>query len=241
MSTVKTFRNSPLFKSVLLLLIFSAFCLAMQVLRMVSTGTTKYIFLNWNLFLAWIPLLVVVYMSIFWNENKQTENKQTRIQYILGLGIWLLFLPNAPYIITDLLHLRSNTEVPVWYDSLLVFSYAMAGLQAGLFSLYLAQKIITRLYNAQISQIAIAGFVFLSSYGVYLGRFQRWNSWDLFTKPHRLLIDSFSQLTNPTAIKVTVVLTCVLAFFYLIFLSLIQLKTHEPQTSNSLLEGNEHV
>jgi uncharacterized membrane protein len=163
------------------------------------------------------------------------------VHYILGLCIWLLFLPNAPYIITDLLHLRINTEVPVWYDSLLVFCYAMAGLQAGLFSLYLVQKMITRLYSAYISQLAVAGFVLLSSYGVYLGRFQRWNSWDLFTKPHRLLIDSVYQLSNPTAIKVTLVLTCVLAFFYLIFLSLVQLKANETPTGNSLLKGNENV
>jgi uncharacterized membrane protein len=87
----------------------------------------------------------------------------------------------------------------------------------------------------------VAGFVLLSSYGVYLGRFQRWNSWDLFTNPHQLLIDSLYQLTNPTAIKVTLVLTCVLAFFYLIFLSLVQLKVHETKTNNSLVQENEKV
>ncbi len=83
--------------------------------------------------------------------------------------------------------------------------------------------------------------VILSSYGVYLGRFQRWNSWDLFTNPHHLLIDCFSQLTNPTAVKVTFVLTCILAFFYLIFLSLVHLKTSEAQNPHSTLKSNEEV
>lgn len=97
-----------------------------------------------------------------------------------------------------------------------------------------------QLYSAYISQVAIAGFVFLSSYGICLGRFQRWNSWDLFTKLQRLLTDCLYQLTNPTAIKVTVVLTCILAFLSHI-LSLMQLKANETQTSNSLVKGNEKL
>lgn len=98
--------------------------------------------------------------------------------------MWLLFLPNAPYIITDLLHLRGNTDVPVWFDSLMVFSYAMAGLQAGLFSLYIMQRLVEKLLTRNLSYVFTTVCVWLASYGVYLGRFQRWNSWDVLTIPY---------------------------------------------------------
>jgi uncharacterized membrane protein len=103
----------------------------------------------------------------------------------------------------------------------------MAGLQAGLFSLYIMQQMIEKLFSKNISYIVTALCVWLASYGVYLGRFQRWNSWDLFTNPAWLLMDSLRQLSNPTAIKMTVAFACILTFFYLLFLSLIHWKAYE--------------
>jgi uncharacterized membrane protein len=222
MSIFRHLQSSALFKPVMLLLGFTFFCLAMLLARIVSTDTMRYTFLVWNLFLAWIPLAIAVYMQLYFQKKPINW-----VYFIVGGLMWLLFLPNAPYIITDLLHLRGNTTVPVWFDSLLVFSYAMAGLQAGLFSLYIMQQLMEKFFSRNISYTITALCVWLASYGVYLGRFQRWNSWDLFTNPTWLLMDSLRQLTNPTAIKMTVAFACILTFFYLLFLSLIHWKTYE--------------
>jgi uncharacterized membrane protein len=218
----RSFQTSSLFKPVMLLLVFTLFCLGMLGARILSTGTLGYTFLVWNLFLAWIPLIVAVYMQLY------MRNKPVNwLYFTVGGLLWLLFLPNAPYIITDLLHLRGNSTVPVWFDSLLVFSYAMAGLQAGLFSLYIMQQLIEKVLGRNISYMMITLCVWLASYGVYLGRFGRWNSWDLFTNPVWLLMDSLRQLTNPTAIKMTIAFACILTFFYLLFVSLIHWKSYE--------------
>jgi uncharacterized membrane protein len=218
----RSFQSYSLLKPVVLLLGFTLFCLAMLLARIISTDSLKYTFLVWNLFLAWVPLLIAVYLQIYFRKKGLNW-----LYFTAGALLWLLFLPNAPYIITDLLHLRSNTQVPVWFDSLLIFSYAMAGLQAGLFSLYIMQQLTEKLLSRNISYTFVAICVWLASYGVYLGRYQRWNSWDLFTNPLWLLMDSLRQLTNPTAIKMTIAFACILTFFYLLFLSLIHWKTYE--------------
>lgn len=222
MPVFRQFCSSTLFKPVMLLLGFTIICLGMLLARILSADTIRYSFLVWNLFLAWIPLIIAIFMQLYF--QKKALN---RLYFAIGGLFWLLFLPNAPYIITDLLHLRSNTNVPVWFDSLLVFSYAMAGLQAGLFSLYIMQGLLEKLYSRNVSYAITTICVWLASYGVYLGRFQRWNSWDLFTNPVWLLLDSLQQLTNPTAIKMTIAFACMLTFFYLLLLSLIHWKTYE--------------
>lgn len=222
MHMLRQFYSSTLCKPVLLLLGFTLICLAMLLARILSTDTIRYTFLVWNLFLAWVPLAIAVYMQLYFQHKPMH-----RVYLAAGSIFWLLFLPNAPYIITDLLHLRGNSDVPVWFDSLLVFSYAMAGLQAGLFSLYIMQGLLEKVFTKKVSYGIIAICVWLSSYGVYLGRFQRWNSWDLFTNPGWLLMDSLQQLTNPTAIKMTIAFASILTFFYLLFLSLIHWKTYE--------------
>jgi uncharacterized membrane protein len=218
----RSFQSCSLFKPVLLLLGLTLFCLAMLLVRIISIDSLKYTFLVWNLFLAWVPLLIAVYLQVYFREKGLNW-----LYLTAGSLLWLLFLPNAPYIITDLLHLRSNTQVSVWFDSVLIFSYAMAGLQAGLFSLYIMQHLTEKLLGRNISYAFVTICVWLASYGVYLGRYQRWNSWDLFTQPGWLLMDSLRQLTNPAAIKMTIAFACMLTFFYLLFLSLIYWKTYE--------------
>jgi uncharacterized membrane protein len=206
---------------VFLLFIFSCFCTGILLTRIIWTDQIRYIFLAWNLFLAWVPLLI----TLFLNERIKAGSRN-KYCFALGLLVWLLFLPNAPYIITDLLHLKANTHVPIWFDSILVFSFALAGLLCGLYSLFLAHHIIDRLFNQVIGWLGVVGSVGLTGFGVYLGRVERWNSWDLFTNPVRLLMDCLQQTTNPVAIKMTIGFTCLLLFFYLLFLSLVHLKIH---------------
>jgi uncharacterized membrane protein len=215
---IKALRLRP----VVLIFLFSLVCLGMLSLRLVWSEQYRYLSLGWNLFLAWIPLLIALRL-----RTQMLTGSYNRLYYLSGLLLWLLFLPNAPYIITDLLHLQVNTGVPIWFDSILIFSFAMGGLQTGLYSMYVAHQIINRLWNERVGWLAIAFSVLLSSFGIFLGRFQRWNSWDVFTNPVRLVTDCLQQTTNPMAVKMTLAFTCLLLCFYLLFVSLIHLKMYE--------------
>ena len=152
----------------------------------VSMGTGyHFLFLLWNLFLAWIPYLVSSYLV--WRQPK------SRSVWIGGFLLWLIFLPNAPYIITDLFHLRPKTGVPYWLDLMILISFAWTGLILGLASL---RHLHIHLFN-QLGKwwgwLITACLLLLSGFGVYLGRFERWNSWDLFTDP-TAIFKEISQL-----------------------------------------------
>src|SRR4028118_1164658 len=154
---IKILRIRPVY----LVLLFSGFCLGILLLRLIWSEHFRYLSLGWNLFLAWIPLLIALGL-----RSQLKAGNDSKLYYLLGLVLWLLFLPNAPYIITDLLHLQVNTGVPIWFDSILIFCFAMGGLQTGLYAMYIVHKIINKLWNERIGWFAMAFSVLLSSFGI---------------------------------------------------------------------------
>jgi uncharacterized membrane protein len=171
-------------KKIAIPLSFTLFLLAT---RMIITGELTYIFLAWNLFLAWIPFALSRYLV-------QLSNRKA-ILFILG--VWLLFLPNAPYIITDFLHLKHRLPVPYWYDILLLFSASLNGLLLGLLSLFTVEEFLARFYGKRISSFIILTSFFLCAFGVYVGRYLRWNSWDVFTNPGEIVMQLLDRVFNP--------------------------------------------
>lgn len=134
------------------------------------------------------------------------------------LGLWLLFFPNSPYIITDLLHLTGHFNAPIlWYDSVLFFLFALTGLLVGLYSLRIAHLTIKKIFGNTIGWLSVCISVSLSGFGIYLGRYSRWNSWHLFSKPNQLAFDIIQQLQNPFAIQLTLLFTTTLFMLYLVF------------------------
>jgi len=113
------------------------------------------------------------------------------------MAMAIRFLPNAPYIVTDLFHPRYSTAALLWYDTLLVFSCAISGLIFFYTSLVKMEKLFTKKYPRPISLIAIPALIFLSAFGIYLGRFVRFNSWDIITQPSTLLYEMGDRLLNP--------------------------------------------
>ena len=195
---------------IFLAMAFASFISVVMVLaRLEYSGRFAYFFLIWNLFLAWMPYWLAL---AAWNLREKPA-------YALTFGgMWLLFFPNAPYLITDFIHLYPKHGVPVWYDSLMIFSFALTGLALGLVSLYLMQSVVIRWFGARLSWLFVAGALLLSGFGVYVGRFLRWNSWDLFANPLTLLRDMAHNLLTPedfikTAV-VTLSLTAVMGFMY---------------------------
>ena len=196
----------------------------MLVVRAVYDGSAAHFGLQWNLFLAWLPMLGAL---IAYNLGKR-YGKRAWPLILPFLGLWLLFFPNAPYILTDFIHLRPSGDVPLWYDLILVVTYALTGVFLGLVSLYLMQSLVHRAFGALASWIFTLGVLALTGFGVYLGRFPRWNSWDLLTDPSALLADIWSRLSNPLAngkvFVFSMLFSLCLAAMYFVLVSVIHLR-----------------
>ncbi|WP_207534097.1 DUF1361 domain-containing protein [Desertivirga arenae] len=174
-----------------LLVIMSVFSLILSVLRFLTTGTGAYLFLNWNLFLAFIPWFISTYV-IAYRINRRWVTS-------VLIFIWLLFFPNSPYILTDLFHLRSETSAPIWFDLILILSFAWTGLLYGFQSLMDIEALLEQYMSRLKLLILTSCFLFLSAFGIYLGRFLRWNSWDILSSPWSLLYDIIERLIHPIA------------------------------------------
>ena len=192
------------------LLIPIAFTLSLLTARMIITGELTYIFLAWNLFLAWIPFTL----------SQRLKNITNRWKIFFLISCWLLFLPNAPYIITDFLHLKHRPPVPYWFDILLLFSAALNGLLLGFASLLTVEKILINRYGNRISGIIVLCSFFLCAFGIYMGRYLRWNSWDILINPLDIAADIVDRLLNPFAhIKTWSVTVLFGSFLYVMYYS----------------------
>ena len=175
--------------------------------------------LVWNLFLAWMPYL----FSILAAGLHRLFPRQWWLLFLPG-GLWLVFFPNAPYLVTDFLHLEQRPYIPLWYDILLLASYSWTGIFLAIASLKTMQGLIRDYLGWITSWFFVGVAVALSGLGIYLGRFERWNSWDLLFQPRRILADIAIRLTNPfdnvRFFAFTILFTAFLLICYLMFVSL---------------------
>lgn len=185
----------------------SVLCFALSIFRTVYTGTPMFLFLNWNLFLAFVPWAVSGLLMIRpgWQNSKPAA--------LTVMAIWLLFFPNAPYILTDLFHLQASVGIPKWFDLILILSFAWTGLLYGLLSLADIEKVLIRWMHPVMVHATSILLLFAGSFGVYLGRFLRWNSWDVVTNPGEILSDIADRLANPTSHPGTWGMTILLGVF----------------------------
>jgi uncharacterized membrane protein len=186
---IKRLRNLNRLKITILLAVMSLFSFGLSVLRFFITDTKVFLFLNWNLFLAFIPWLISSFILI--------KGLSNRISLIILIFSWLIFFPNSPYILTDLFHLRLQTAAPIWYDLIVVLSFAWTGLLFGFISLMDIEELLRKYINRRLIVLISIVFLFLGSFGIYLGRFLRWNSWDLVSNPSGLFYDISDRIVNP--------------------------------------------
>jgi uncharacterized membrane protein len=173
-------------------------CGALIALRAVRGLSFEYLFLVWNLFLATISLFfssVLTYLP-FITQRRKIWLLESRWK-VLFAGLWLLFFPNAPYIVTDLVHLRNVQSAPLWVDVLMVSSCAATGLALGYTSLFQMHGLFHRANRPRLGYAFLAGTFLLSGFGIYLGRFQRWSSADIFRRPLSPFADISDRLLNP--------------------------------------------
>ncbi|GAB3315048.1 DUF1361 domain-containing protein [Larkinella ripae] len=203
-----------------MLIMLSVMSIAMVVVRF---NPFFFRMLSWNLFLAWIPLIAALVL------REGLENRQLpRWALWPGLAFWLLFLPNSPYIITDLFHVRSVSEETVWFDTMMIFMCALTGLLTGLYSQLLIHRMLQPRLGHRQTWAVMIGCLLLTSFGVYLGRYIRLNSWDLFTNPLDLAQLIGQSLVNSFALKLTLSYTFALVTLYTGFTQYVQRRTHEP-------------
>lgn len=151
--------------------------LAVVALRILYTGEILYAFLVWNLLLAFIPFWISS-----WMQGREWPKKKKLWLVALGL-LWLFFLPNAPYILTDFYHLRTKSDMStIWFDMWMLFSYSLTGLIVFYASLLQALAIWKK-YVKKGGEVFIVVVLVLCSLAIYLGRYIRFNSWDLFVQP----------------------------------------------------------
>ena len=202
----------------------TALCTMMLAARSLYAEQVGHLGLQWNLFLAWLPMLGAL---VAYNLGKRGGRRAWPL-ILPFLAGWLLFFPNAPYILTDFINLTPRGGVPFWYDLLMVVSYALTGMFLGLVSLYLMQSLARRSFGAVTSWVFTLAVLAVTGFGVYLGRFPRWNSWDVLTDPTALLLDIWTRLSNPLAHSKTFVFSLLfsllLAAMYFVMVSVIHLR-----------------
>ena len=188
MNTIKTLIFTR-FKIFSLLSISMLLSMVLLIIRMKLTHSFFYLFLVWNLFLAVIPFTITTYLVSIPKLNK--------IGLVVWFSVWLLFLPNAPYIITDLLHLKISPNHLLWLDVLVVSSFALNGLLMFLLSLLDMETLLNQFLKREKTNYMIICILFLSGFGVYLGRFLRYNSWEILQNPSDLFNDIFNIILHP--------------------------------------------
>lgn len=198
---------------VLMLTAMSMFVFALALAQKVTGGPAP-VFILFNLFLAWIPLVLALVLA--------DQHPRNRVLWWLVLGTWLLFLPNSPYVLTDVLHLRWVDDAPSWRFTIQILTLAVTGLLLGMVSLQLVHAELRRRWGRARAWWSVGATIALASFGVSIGRFGRWNSWDTITRPKLLMSDILERLLLPqrhpvgsfTALAMAVLLLFIYVFMY---------------------------
>lgn len=175
------------------------FSCMLVVVRIAHTGVLTFIFMIWNLFLAYIPYALTTWLTARYTQPG-TRGRGAQLLFVLLSLAWLLFIPNTFYILTDLYHLADNYRhhnVPQWYDLVLILSCAWNGLLMGVLSVRQMERLLLPNAGPFAGWLFIYPVMVLNALGVYLGRYPRYNSWDIISDPFELLKDIARMIVHP--------------------------------------------
>ncbi|WP_315818280.1 DUF1361 domain-containing protein [Paraflavitalea speifideaquila] len=191
------------------------FSIGMVMARMVYSGERDYLFLVWNLFLAYIP-----YFISSWLTRKPSWAAYAR-KFVLVLGVWIPFIPNSFYILTDLFHLGFHAGAPLWFDLALIISFAWNGLLLGILSVRQMEKFVELYLPGKTTWLFLYPVMVLNALGVYIGRYLRFNSWDVITNPFALVSDIGRMIWHPLEYReVWAMVTCFSVLMILVYTTL---------------------
>lgn len=169
----------------------------------------EFAYLVWNLFLAWLPLLFAIRLTRV--LGRKLWSSWESLAYSV---LWLVFLPNSFYMISDYIHLQDVSRANLLYDATMFTSFIFSGVAVGLTSLYLMHVQLHRRLGARVAAYLIATTLLICSFAIYVGRDLRWNSWDILTNPGGLLFDVSDRLIHPATYPFMI--TTVISFFALL-------------------------
>jgi uncharacterized membrane protein len=195
------------------------FSIVLSLVRIAITGSTVYVFMPWNLFLAFVP---------YWISGRIMQSiplMESKWKLLLSLAAWLLFIPNSFYIITDLFHLTHIHSAPKWFDLLLLFSFAWNGIIFGVISLKRVETILTIQWGRKWVLPVLFVVMWLIAFGIYIGRYLRFNSWDVLTDPLSLAAEIVEMVINPLTYGYAWGMT----FCYAVFMMLLYMTVKKVQ------------
>jgi len=208
-------------------------CIALVQVRIAHSGSQRYTIQLWNLFLAWIP-----YLLAFGIHMLSWRRRLVYLVIPVFALIWLVFFPNAQYLLTDLEHLsQESTTAPVWFDVILLVWLTWTGMLLGIVSLSLMQDVVKRAFNRRVGWVFVLLVTGFSSVGVYIGRFLRLNSADVFQDPAGSVGNIWSWLADPSLNSLGFVglYTLFFIFIYLILYAYGHMaQDHQPASAHPL-------
>src|SRR5512138_1009006 len=219
--------------SIAVFVLLNLACLIVIVLvaaRVAYSETGRHTGLVWNLFLAWIPFMLAYFAHL-------VSWRKTSLYLVIPViaFLWLIFFPNAPYMLTDLQDLaRRSFDAPLWYDVIIVVWASWTGMLLGVISLYLMQDIIIRTFGRTVGWIFVFVISFLSSFGVYIGRFVRLNSWDILQNPAETAQQIMGLVIDPS--KRLAAFTVLYTIFFLFVFLLLYSFSHMLREQSSIFE-----
>jgi uncharacterized membrane protein len=190
-----------------ILILLALVSLGLLLLRVKFTQEIYLLFLIWNLFLAYIPY--------FLSYNIKTVVPGTFSFYFIGIT-WLLFLPNSFYLITDFIHVHHFNNYQYLFDILLLTSFTIAGFYSGVLSLFDIHFLLQMKYSLKKSWLQIGVIIYLSAFGIYLGRILRFNSWDIIRHPFTLFYHSWKSIQNSETLLFSLALGTLIFIIYFI-------------------------
>src|SRR6185312_694573 len=184
--------------------------------RVLLSGTVRYWFVSENLALAWIALFLA------WLLTKELKNRRWLSWQNVGLTVlWLLFLPNTWYVLTDYIHVFPNGEVSQLFDIVLISLLVVSGFILGFTSLFLIHRELLHRLGQLKSYLLVELAIFTASFAIYLGRDLRWNSWDFIKNPGGLLVNVSDRIVDPfgsqRALNVTLLFFMLISLIYFAF------------------------
>ena len=153
-----------------------------------------YDYFMWNLFLAWLPLLFAGWLVAILRRKLWSS-----WEALLASFLWVIFLPNSFYVVSDFIHLQEVGRVDAVFDAVMFASFIFVGVALGLSSVYVVHKEFQKRFSTIISTAWLVGIFLLCGFAIYLGRDLRWNSWDVLTNPGGLLFDISDRFVHPDA------------------------------------------
>ncbi len=203
----------------------TGFGLLLVIARVIATSSLSYTFLAWNLFLAWVPFALA-------KGLESLVRKRVHAAWIAAVGFaWLIFLPNAPYLVTDLMHLRTSQGAPLWFDAVMLMTFGWTGLVLGIEALSVVAKLVCDRRGIIGARVFVVAVALLTGYGIYLGRFVRLNSWDVAAHPVWALREVALPLVHPIAtMRAWNVTLTVAGLFLLTYLTMRRPADAEPAT-----------